>query len=191
MTAEFGEVPDGGSGNNRVADIVCRDGMRWTAVMTKPRCEKAFVRYCNGHRVPNYLPLRRRVERYQRRNVTTWLPMFPGYVFVQYDPSRPAELINSHKVVHILDIVPSAEAVLVEELRGLQRMEELARTEEIKVMPEIVPGEAVRITGGPLHGIIGIVERRVGSVCVAVNVEILGQSVAIEMDIGDMEVQRD
>lgn len=117
--------------------------------------------------------------------------MFPGYVFVQYDPSRPAELINSHKVVHILDIVPSAEAVLVEELRGLQRVEELARTEEIKVMPEIVPGEAVRITGGPLHGIIGIVERRVGSVCVAVNVEILGQSVAIEMDIGDMEVQRD
>ena len=49
MTAEFGEVPDGGSGNNRVADIVCRDGMRWTAVMTKPRCEKAFVRYCNRH----------------------------------------------------------------------------------------------------------------------------------------------
>ncbi len=56
---------------------------------------------------------------------------------------------------------------------------------------EIVPGEKVRITGGPLHGVTGIVERRVGSVRVTVNVEILGQAVATEMDIGDMEVQRD
>ena len=171
-------------------EIAMRDGVRWTAVMTKPRCEKAFARYCEGFKVASFLPLRRRVERYQRRTVTTWLPMFPGYVFVQYDPARPAELVNSHKVLHILDVGPTAEAVLVEELRGLQRMEQLARTEEIEVMPEIIPGQAVRITGGPMHGVTGIVERRVGSVRVTVNVEILGQSVAIEMDLGELETER-
>ncbi len=172
-------------------EIAIRDGVRWTAVRTKPRCEKAFARYCEGHKVPYYLPLRRRVERYQRRTVATWLPMFPGYVFVQYDPACPGELVNSHKILHILDIAPSSEPVLVEELRGLQKMETLGRTEEIEVMPEIVPGEVVRITGGPMHGIIGIVERRVGTIRVTVNVEILGQSVSAEMDIGDMEVQRE
>jgi transcription antitermination factor NusG len=116
--------------------------------------------------------------------------MFPGYVFVQYDPARPAELVNSHKVIHILDVGPTAEAVLVEELRGLQRMEQLARTEEIEVMPEIIPGQAVRITGGPMHGVTGVVERRVGRVRVTVNVEILGQSVAVEMDLGELETEK-
>jgi transcriptional antiterminator RfaH len=172
-------------------EIAVRDGVRWTAVRTKPRCEKAFARYCEGHKVPNYLPLRRRVERYQRRTVATWLPMFPGYVFAQYAPERPGELVNSHKILTILDIGPAGEAVLVEELRALQKMESLAQTAEIEVMPEIVPGQAVRITGGPMHGVTSIVERRVGSVRVTVNVEILGQSVAVEMDVGDMEAKRE
>ena len=117
--------------------------------------------------------------------------MFPGYVFVQYNPARPGELVNSHKILSILDIEPPGEAVLVEELRALQKMEALGRTEEIEVMPEIVPGEAVRITGGPMHGVTGIVERRVGSIRVTVNVEILGQSVAVEMDVGDMDLDRE
>ena len=69
-------------------------------------------------------------------------------------------------------------------------MEQLAQTEEIEVMPEIVPGEAVRITGGPMHGVTGIVERRVGRVRVTVNVEILGQSVAVEMDLGELETEK-
>jgi transcription antitermination factor NusG len=168
-------------------EIAIREGVRWTAVRIKPRSEKTFTKYCEGVHALSYLPLRRRVERYQRRTVTTWLPMFPGYVFVQYDPSCPAQLVNSHKILHILDVTPTAEVGLVEELRGLQKMETLAQTEDIEVMPEIVPGEAVRITGGPLHGVTGIVERRVGAVRVTVNVEILGQSVAVEMDLGELE----
>ncbi|HUU46027.1 MAG TPA: transcription termination/antitermination NusG family protein [Acidobacteriota bacterium] len=172
-------------------EIAIREGARWTAVMTKPRCEKAFARYCEGAKVPSYLPLRKRVGRYQRRTVTTWLPMFPGYVFVQYDPARPAELVNSHKIVRILDIGPTSEVVLVEELCTLQKMEELGRTAEIEVMSEIVPGKTVRITGGPLNGLTGIVERRFGAVRVTVNVDLLGQSVAIEMDVGDIEVQNE
>ena len=100
-------------------------------------------------------------------------------------------LVNSHKILSILDIGPPGEAVLVEELRALQKMEALGRTAEIEVMPEIVPGKKVRITGGPLNGVTGIVERRVGSVRVTVNVDILGQSVAVEMDVGEMEAQRE
>jgi transcription antitermination factor NusG len=177
-------------GDASPVEIAVRDGVRWTAVMTKPRCEKAFARYCKGFKVVSFLPLRRRVERYQRRTVTTWLPMFPGYLFVQYDPARPAEPVSSHKILHILDVDPTSEAVLVEELRGLQRMEQLARTEEIEVMPEIVPGEAVRITGGPMHGVTGIVQRRVGKIRVTVNVDILGQSVAVEMDLGELQTEK-
>jgi transcription antitermination factor NusG len=117
--------------------------------------------------------------------------MFPSYVFVQYDATRPAELVNSHKILQILDVGPTGETVLVEELRALQRMEEFGRTAELVVMPEIAPGEAVRITAGPLNGITGIVERRLGSVRVTVNVDILGQSVAVEVDVGDMNLDPD
>jgi transcription antitermination factor NusG len=93
-------------------------------------------------------------------------------------------------VVDVLDPGPAGEAVLVDDLRALQKMEQMGRTAEIEVMPEIAPGEMVRITGGALTGVTGIVERRVGKVRVTVNVHILGRSVAVELDVGDMYPDR-
>jgi transcription antitermination factor NusG len=177
--------------DSAAVEIAIHDGARWTAVMTRPRCEKTVARHCASHDITCYLPLRRRAERYQRRTVVTWLPMFPSYLFVQLDPVLHSVLVRCNKVVDVLDPGPAGEAVLVDDLRALQKMEQMGRTAEIEVMPEIAPGEMVRITGGALTGVTGIVERRVGKVRVTVNVHILGRSVAVELDVGDMYPDRD
>jgi len=159
---------------------------RWTAVHTRARCEKVVARVCEVNDIPCYLPLRRRAQRYQRRTVETFLPMFPGYVFVCIDPLGRATLLGASRAVAVLSVDDTTEARLIEELQGIQQLESLAREQELIVEPELASGKAVRITAGPLAGVHGIVSRRTNRTRVTVNVEILGQAVSVDLDIGEV-----
>jgi len=163
--------------------------MLWTAAHTKPRCEKVVAEYCDRHDLSFYLPLRRRAKRYQRRLVETFLPMFPGYIFVQLDEAAKTRLLQSHKVVHVLSIDDVCEKVLVAELQELQKLEELAKEEEVIVRPELVPGKLVLICSGPFEGLTGVIERRQKETRVSINVELLGQSASVIIDVGDVDTE--
>lgn len=161
----------------------------WTAAHAKPRCEKILKDYCRRFDIPVYLPLRKRTKRYQRRNVTTYVPMFPGYLFVQLDSENRTTLLNSHKVVYILPIDELAEEQLVRELNELKELERRSEEREILVQPEIVPGKLIRVSDGPMKGLEGVVTRRRDQLRVTVNVELLGQSASVDIDIGDVEIE--
>lgn len=169
--------------------IVSEPERYWTAVHTKPRCEKVVLQHCWTHQIPVYLPLRRRAKRYQRRNVVTYLPMFPGYIFVQLDSERKSLLLRSNRVVHILSVDEPAEEQLVRELNALRELELTGEETEVMVQPEIVEGRPVRVTSGPMKGVTGIVSRRRDKIRVTVNIELLGQSASAEVDVGDLEVE--
>jgi transcription antitermination factor NusG len=164
-------------------------GRTWTAAHIKPRCEKVVADYCNTRGIPCYLPLKRRAKRYQRRLVETFLPMFPGYVFVQLDSELRTILLQSHRIVHILTVNEPEEQRLIGELNALRELEKLQEEQEIEVNPEIVPGTLVRVCEGPLKGSEGIVEKRNDGIRVTINIELLGQSASVLIDSGDLEVE--
>ncbi len=165
------------------------DGRTWTVAHVKPRCEKVVSSYCDAHFIPHYLPLRRRAKRYQRRLVETFLPMFPGYVFVQLDSQLQSALMKSNRVTHVLHVNPAMEKGLIVELNSLRRFEELQFEHEIEVCPELVPGVEVVVCDGPMKGVKGVVERRNDGVNIVVNIELLGQSVSALIDSGDLELE--
>jgi len=161
---------------------------QWTAVYTKPRCEKVVNEYCRRHSIACYVPLRRRAKRYQRRTVETFLPMFSGYVFVQLHPEMKTILLESHKVVTVLQIEDTQEDLLIHELNQLQQLEQLQLEEDLIVQPKLIPGTPVQVVVGPLAGLTGIVQHRKNKARVSINVEILGQSVSAELDLGEVEL---
>jgi transcription antitermination factor NusG len=161
----------------------------WTAVHTRPRCEKQVAAYCTRFGIRHYLPLRKQVKRYQRRNVVVFLPMFHGYCFAQLNAEDRQCLHQSHKVVTVLAVDCVAEERLLAELRELYTLEQASFSAEITVHPELVAGKAVRIAAGPLCGLTGYVEKRRQTTRVSVNVELLGQSVAVELDVGEVTVE--
>ena len=170
-------------------EITKKSDMLWTAVRVKPRTEKIVKSHCGKFDIPAYLPLRRRVRRYQRRKVETYLPMFPGYLFVQVDEASYRDLHRSHKIVWIASVSEGPqEDQLIQELHDIQKLEELANRAEIMVQPEIKPGTPVLITSGPLRGTEGIVEQRHNTTRVTINVDILGQSASVDMDVGEIEI---
>jgi transcriptional antiterminator RfaH len=162
----------------------------WVPVYTKPRCEKVVADYCQRHGIPCYLPLMRRAKRYQRRTVETFLPMFSSYLFAQLGGDSRAQIVESHKIVRLVDVTPGQEQDLVRELNDLLRLEQLQTTTALVVLPELQPGQPVVVTEGPFKGMTAIVTRRRGLTRVAVNIELLGQAVTAEMDVGEIEIEK-
>ncbi len=161
----------------------------WTAVRTKPRCEKRLARFAEVRNIPFYLPLLRRRKRYQRRRVETLIPMFPGYVFVQIQRSEANVLFESNRIAHILPVQSEAEeSSLIRELNDVRVIELAELEKELVVNPDIVPGKPVLISEGPLQGCHGIVEKRDDRARVTVNLELLGNSVTAIMDLREVEL---
>lgn len=158
-------------------------GGRWTALRTRPRCEKLVATFCERQDILHYLPLRRRAARYQRRLVQTLLPLFPGYLFVRLPAGGRSVLSDSAKTVAILRVDEAQERQLIEELCSLQQLEQAAALTELRVHPKLEPGRTVRIAAGPLRGLTGIVHRGSGTTRVVVNVDLLGQAVSADLDL--------
>ena len=167
--------------------IEAKDGFCWMPAYTKPRCEKVLEAYCRRHDIPCYLPLLRKAKRYQRRTVEAYLPMFRSYVFVQVSQDTRPLLLQSHKVVRLYAVERLREEQLIEELRGIRQLEAMQAEAELVVLPDLVPGQPIRVHAGPLAGLTGIVEYRRNRTRVVVNVELLGQAVAAELDVGEIE----
>ena len=169
--------------------LVPVDGLLWTPLRVRPRREKKVSEYCRGRNILCYLPLRRTTRRYQRRNVEFFLPMFPGYVFCAIDEERYQEIVVSGHVAGRLVVDAVAERQLLVELNAVRQFEELSRSRNVIAMPDLVAGVAVIVRSGPLRGIRGIIERRKGTTLVALNIELLGQAVAAEVDVGELELE--
>ncbi|MDT8391768.1 MAG: transcription termination/antitermination NusG family protein [Lentisphaeria bacterium] len=171
-----------------VTPIDHHDGWLWTPVRVRPRTEKVVARYCEDRGIRFYLPLWRKVSRHQRRTVESFLPLFPGYLFAQLGPTESEDIVLSHKIVRIFRMDTGAESILIDELRSLQIIEQANVTAEPLVAPELVAGTRVEITDGPLRGLIGMVEKRGKTTRVCVNVDMLGQSVTVDLDVGELAV---
>lgn len=163
------------------------NGKLWTPIRTKPRREKKLAEYCAANNITYYLPLRRSVKRYERKTVEFWVPMFSGYIFCQINTEIYALLVKSKAVFFKVEINEILEKRFIEDLTNIALIEKHSQQEELEIKPELKVGETVIITAGPLKGLTGIVEKRNKAILITVNVELLGQSVSVEVDIGDLE----
>lgn len=171
------------------AQFSMADDRRWVVVRTKPRCEKKLAEYCRRREVPHYLPLRRSVRRYSRRTVEFMVPMFPGYVFAHPTIEQRTVVEVSSHAAQVLLPTAEQEAQLVVELNDVATLEQATLSGEVEVRPEIEIGRRVKVVSGPLAGLSGIVSRRQKRLRLTVNVELVGQSVSVEADVSEVELE--
>jgi transcription antitermination factor NusG len=169
--------------------LIHEKGFLWTPVRTKPRQEKKLAGYCSVNNIKYYLPLRKTVHRYNRRTVEFYVPMFTGYIFCCLNEDKYQSLLRSNAVVYRIQMDFPGEHSLIEELEAVQAFERIFDRKDILVKPELVQGTGVSINSGPMKGMKGVIRRRKGKTLVTVNIELLGQSVSAEADIGDVEAE--
>ena len=168
-------------------DLTPQPGRTWCAVRTRARAEKQVQAYCLRVGVPVFLPLWRRERRYQRRRVVTTRPLFPGYVFVSLPVEGRAEIAQHRLVASLLVPEPDLEGQLLRELVDIRGLLSSGVETELIVAAQLEVGQVVEIRHGPLAGMRGIVDRRRGHARVSVNVEMIGQSVSVELDADELD----
>jgi transcription antitermination factor NusG len=153
---------------------------RWWVAHTKPRAEKALSRDLGRLGIVQYLPLLQRTSRAQRsgRVSRSIVPVFPGYLFFHASDTARRKALVTDRIVSTLEVADQQR--LVRELRGIHAV--LAGDAPFELAPRLERGDWARVTAGPLAGVEGVVLGPRGRLRLALNVEMLAQSVIVEID---------
>jgi len=133
---------------------------------------------CSHEGPSHYLPLRTETKIYQRRRVTVTKPLFPGYVFARFTPEQRVTLLKSNAVVRIIEAPRQRE--LLHQLAQIRKA--LLIDPSLGACEAIKAGRRVQVTAGPFQGIEGIVASVKGHTLVRLNIELIGQAVALEIE---------
>jgi transcription antitermination factor NusG len=166
----------------------------WYALLTRNQHEKsvAFGLLYKSHEV--YLPLYRSVRRWQDRDKQVWLPLFPCYVFIREGMDRQLQIVTTPGVIQIVGWAGRPAIVPQVQLDAVRQIIESRLN--VETYPYLECGDRVRVKTGPLMGLEGILTRKKGVARLVVSMEMLGQSVAVEIDalnaerIGPYPVQK-
>lgn len=159
-------------------------GAGWVAFYTLARREKDLMRKLEAAGVPFYAPMvRRRLHSAGGRIRSSFVPLFPGYVFSPVDDEQRRAALATNTVARWLSITD--ERMLVGDLRAIKRLIETDRP----LTPEarLEPGQTVRVRSGPLRGLEGTVVTRRGEERLLVAVRFLNQGASIELEDVDLE----
>ena len=157
---------------------------RWFAVYTLPRHEKRVRELMERRGIECYLPLYPVVRRWKNGCVMHLeLPLFPGYLFVRIAAAERTPVLEIAGVCWIVgrgrEPLPLPEAD-VERLRsGLQQR-------KAEPCPYLAVGERARIETGALAGMEGILLRRKKDLRVVLTLDLISQSIAVEVDMADV-----
>lgn len=156
---------------------------RWFVAHTKPRCEKKLAEWCGRQAVPATLPCYASVRKYRGKTVTFQKPLFPGYVFIELEAFQRAPVRQSDHVANLLEVTD-------QETFRQQLQDILVAVESnvgIRLAPQITAGIQVKIKSGPLQGIEGWVENRVGLTTVLLRLDFIGQAAAVKLEADLLE----
>jgi transcription antitermination factor NusG len=161
----------------------------WYAVWLRSNYEQTVNRQLSAKGFQPFLPEVRTWSRRlgTKRAITT--PMFPGYLFVRaaLDKHRYIDLLKVQGVVRVLEdgwtrLTPVPDT----EIDAIQTIASAGVT----VFPcaHLRCGERVRVLDGPLTGVEGVfVHDKPSKGRLVVSVDMLGRSIAVEMDGADVE----
>jgi hypothetical protein len=150
---------------------------RWWVLYTRPRAEKRLARCLFQKRLPFFLPLYQHRWRTQGRWLTSYLPLFPCYLFLHGDSEGRLKALQTNLVTMCLPVVDQ------KRLWGdLARVYQLMKSgAPLSPVERLRVGDEVEITTGPLAGLTGTILRgRKVRFCVEVQMLRRGVSVDIE-----------
>lgn len=158
----------------------------WYALYTRHQHEKSIAQ--NLHRIgfDVFLPLYQEVHQWKDRRKKIEMPLFPSYVFFSGDLNRRFSILGMPGVCSIVTSGGKISVIADQELDAVRRA--IASSLPVRPHPYVQHGDKVRVRNGPLAGIEGIVTRRKDAFRIVLSVNMLAQSVAVEMDESLMEL---
>ena len=167
---------------NAPADRTTCDGISWFAVQTRTTHEKRVASLLAYQEYECFLPLYTCRRCWSDRIKQVQLPLFPSYVFCRFNVHARGPILKTPSVIGIAGIAGKPIPVDNHEIAAIQRINGSGLG--VSPHPFLQIGHRVRIEGGPLEGLEGIIDdvRRRNRLIVSVG--LLQRSVAVQIDTG-------
>jgi transcription termination/antitermination protein NusG len=161
------------------------DAFEWWAVYTRHQHEKVVAEALAAKDFEVFLPLYESTRRWKDRNKVLSLPLFPCYLFVRSSLDRKLHVATTPGVHMILTrgervaVVPNAEIAAIQRAVG--------GSFSVEPFPFLKCGTRVRVIRGALEGVEGLLIRKKSKFRLILSVDMLAQSVAVEVQACDVK----
>jgi transcription antitermination factor NusG len=156
----------------------------WWAVYTRHQHEKSVAQVLTSKGFEVFLPLYDSVRRWKDRSKILSLPLFPCYVFVRGGVTRRLHVVTTPGIHTILFHGDKVASIPSHEMDSVRKA--VNSPSRIEPHPFLRCGETVQVTRGSLEGVRGILIRKKSLYRLVLSVEMLAQSVAVEVDAADV-----
>jgi len=162
-------------------DIDASEQAHWYALHTRARHERAVAAQLYAKGVKTYVPCVREVHRWSDRKKIVEVPLFTSYVFV-HDIFARANLrtLQTYGVLRWIGSNGEATPIPDWQIHGIRSLTE--NQVPISRHPFIRIGQRVRIRGGCLDGVQGILVADNGDRKLVISIEMVQRSVATTVD---------
>ncbi len=157
----------------------------WWAVYTRHQHERVVGDLLARKDFEVFLPFYQSTRRWKDRLKALSLPLFPCYVFLHGGIERQLQILTTPGVYSIVTSAGRTAVIPGEEIEAVKRMVE--NSLRVEPHPFLKCGDWVRVKAGPLEGVEGILSRVKGLCRLVISVEMLQQSVSVEVDASDVE----
>lgn len=180
-------VPSISSGYSLSVDAAPEEHSHWFAIQTRARHEKKVNSELHEKGIHSFLPLHRERRRWSDRSQWVELPMFSQYLFVRVPGTGDSRIrvLQTSGVVQFVGASGRGIPIPEEQIACLVAIV----ANGIPTAPHefLQVGQRVRIRGGVLEGIEGILSAIRNEKSLVVSVHLIEKSVAIRVDGFDVE----
>ena len=163
------------------------DHSHWYAVQTRARHEKVVSERLQEQGLTTFLPMISEVHRWSDRRKKVELPLFSCYVFVRMVPSNE-ERVRVHRVNGVFGIVgvrSEGTPIPDEQIQAVRTL--ISEKLPWSFHPFLKIGQRVRIRGGSMDGVEGVLVARNGDCTLVVSIDAIQRSLAVRIEGYDVE----
>jgi transcription antitermination factor NusG len=159
---------------------------KWYALYTRSRFEKKMLAELTDRSVEVFLPMREVLSRWKDRKKRIWIPLFPGYIFLNHvdTPENRYRILNIPGAVRFVGFEGHANPIPDEQIESVRRF--LEASIAVDPYPYMQVGTRVEVIAGPLKGIRGILVEKRGRFRFVIQVDLIRQAVSVEIDASDV-----
>jgi transcription antitermination factor NusG len=165
---------------SEIGTVSQNNSFHWYAIRVRSQNEDLVARHLRVRGLESFLPVHKQQHRWSDRFKEIELPLFPGYVFCQFDPLNRLPVLTVPGVVHVVGTGKTPVPIDEDEIAAIQAAVKSGFSTQPWPFVEI--GQRVRIEYGPLCGIEGLLLGFRGHHRIVLSITLLQRSVTVEIN---------
>lgn len=162
--------------------IIDPDKMHWHALYVRSRAEKKVYDQLNDLGYEAYLPLITRVKQWSDRKMKVQEPLFKSYVFVRNNERQHYYVLGVYGVVRFVTFEHKAVVVPDKQILAIKKyIDNPVDDEDDLHNIDLKEGQLVRITNGPMQGLMGRLISVKSKRRLLINIDVVGQSIPVSL----------